>query len=101
MSGTIPTPVITPTPTPDPTPPPTVDPWAKPSISVIGLLIFAAGYTIAYLTRDTIVMTMFAGAAIAMGQQVIGYWLGSSSGSTTKDATIAAAATASKGPTIS
>jgi hypothetical protein len=98
MSGTIPTPVITPPAMPPDPPTPTVDPWAKPSISVIGLLIFAVGYTIAYLTRDTTVMTMFAGAAIAMGQQVIGYWLGSSSGSTNKDATIAAAATAPKGP---
>lgn len=95
MSGTIPTPA-------DPTPPPVVDntdPWAKPSISVIGLLIFAVGYMIAYLTKDGTVMTMFAGAAIAMGQQVIGYWLGSSAGSTKKDATIAAAAVATKGPT--
>lgn len=98
MSGTIPTPVITP-PVPPPDPPaPTVDPWAKPSISVIGLLIFAVGYSIAYLTHDDTMMKMFGGAAIAMGQQVIGYWLGSSAGSTNKDATIAAAATAQKGP---
>ena len=96
MSGTIPTPVVTPP--ADPTLS-TVDPWAKPSISVIGLLIFAIGYGIAYLMRDATVMTMFAGAAIAMGQQVIGYWLGSSSSSANKDATIAAAAVAPKPPT--
>ncbi len=56
-------------------------------------MIFAAGYGAAYLTGDSTVQTMYAGAAIAMGQQVIGYWLGSSAGSTKKDATIAAAAT--------
>ena len=76
-----------------PTPTAPAEPiWAKPSVSVIGLSIFAIGYLIAFLMRDATVQTMFAGAAIAMGQQVIGYWLGSSAGSTKKDATIAAAA---------
>lgn len=65
--------------------------WAKPSVSVITLLIFAAGYAIAWLAHDSTVMTLYAGASIAMGQQVIGYWLGSSAGSTKKDATIAQA----------
>jgi hypothetical protein len=98
MSGTIPTPA------PDPVPQPVTDAtpesvWAKPTVSVVGLLIFVIGYGISFLTKDATVQTMFAGAAIAMGQQVIGYWLGSSAGSTKKDATIAAAAVASKGPT--
>jgi hypothetical protein len=93
MSATAPTPI--PTPPPDPATPESV--WAKPSISVIGLGIFAIGYALAFLTHDTTVQTMFAGAAIAMGQQVVGYWLGSSAGSTRKDATIAAAAVATKG----
>ncbi len=77
-------------PAPDPTP---ESIWAKPAVSIVGLMIFAAGYGVAYLTGDSTVQTMYAGAAIAMGQQVIGYWLGSSAGSTKKDATIAAAAT--------
>jgi hypothetical protein len=59
-------------------------------VSVIGLSIFAIGYGIAAAMHDSTVQTMFAGAAIAMGQQVIGYWLGSSAGSTRKDAAIAA-----------
>jgi hypothetical protein len=80
-----------PAPTPEPTP---ESIWAKPAISVIGLTIFAAGYGLAWLTHDATVQTMYAGAAIAMGQQVIGYWLGSSAGSARKDATIAAAAIA-------
>lgn len=82
----------------EPQPPPTADAptsesiWAKPVVSVVGLSIFALGYYLAFVMKDTTVQTMFAGAAIAMGQQVIGYWLGSSAGSTKKDATIAAAA---------
>jgi VIT1/CCC1 family predicted Fe2+/Mn2+ transporter len=72
--------------------------WAKPAVSVCGLAIFAIGYGFAWLTKDATVQTMFAGAAIAMGQQVIGYWLGSSAGSNKKDATIAAAAFAAPAP---
>ena len=80
-------------------PPPPVEPlWAKPSISVVGLAIFAIGYGIAFVMKDATVQTMYAGAAIAMGQQVIGYWLGSSAGSTKKDATIASQAAAAAPP---
>lgn len=74
-----------------PVPPPSEPTWAKPSVSVIGLAIFAIGYGIAWITHDATVQTMYAGAAIAMGQQVIGFWLGSSAGSAKKDAMIAAA----------
>ena len=63
--------------------------WAKPSVSVVGLVIFALGYGISFVMKDSTVQTMYAGAAIAMGQQVIGYWLGSSAGSAKKDETIA------------
>lgn len=87
---------------PPPAAPPSSEPsWAKPSVSVIGLIIFFGGYVIAWLTKDSTVMTMFAGAAIAMGQQVVGYWLGSSAGSTKKDATIAAAAGVNVVPPLS
>jgi hypothetical protein len=65
---------------------------------VIGLLIFAFGYGVALVMKDATVQTMFAGAAIAMGQQVIGFWLGSSAGSARKDATIAVAATLKASP---
>jgi hypothetical protein len=79
----------------EPVPPATAEPvWAKPSISVIGLLIFAIGYAIAFVVKDSTVQTMYAGAAIAIGQQIIGYWIGSSAGSTKKDQTIAAHAEA-------
>lgn len=90
-------PPIPPAPPPDPAPPVAVPPpssvepiWAKPSVSMVGLGIFVAGYIIAFMTRDATVQTMFAGAAIAMGQQVIGYWLGSSSGSAKKSEQMAA-----------
>lgn len=69
-------------------------PWARPSISIIGLAIFGIGYAIAFFTHDASALLLFAGAAISFGQQVIGYWIGSSSSSARKDATIAAAATA-------
>jgi len=84
-----------PTAPPDPTP---ESIWAKPVVSVVGMAIFGMGYLIAFATADQGSLGLFAGAAIVIGSNVVNYWLGSSAGSTKKDATMAALATSKGSP---
>lgn len=79
-------PTVDPLPVPEHPPEPA---YAKPSISVVTLLIFVVVYAGAWVAKDNNTLVLMAGAIIAMAQQVIGYWLGSSAGSTAKSATIA------------
>ena len=77
----------TPVPPVPPIPPPATsgEPiWAKPSISVFALGIFLVAFVVAYWSKDNTSLSMMMGAAIAMAQQVVNYWMGSSSGSTKK-----------------
>lgn len=63
--------------------------WAKPSVSIYALSIFVVAFGIAYLSKDATSLSMMMGAAIAMAQQVVNYWMGSSSGSAKKTELIA------------
>lgn len=56
--------------------------WAKTVISAMALLIFAAAFVIAYLTKTG--LELMQGAAVTMGGAVVNYWLGSSAGSDKK-----------------
>lgn len=58
--------------------------WAKPGVSVYAMTIFLIAFGIAYLSKDATSLSMMMGAAIAMSQQVVNYWMGSSSGSAKK-----------------
>jgi hypothetical protein len=72
--------------------------WAKPAISVFALGIFVVAYLIAFLSKDSQSLLLMSGAVIGMAQQVVGYWVGSSSGSTAKTAQIVAQAPKAPAP---
>jgi hypothetical protein len=76
----------------------TEPPWAKTAISIFALGIFLAAFGIAYLAKDNTDLTMMMGAAISMATSVVGYWIGSSSGSDKKTAILAAPVTQSHVP---
>lgn len=79
-------------PTVDPMPAPEHPPepaYAKPSISMVILLIFMVVYAGAWFAKDSTTLVLMSGAIIALAQQVSGYWLGSSAGSAAKSAIIA------------
>ena len=71
--------------------------WAKPSIAIFALGIFSAAYIVAFLSNNTSILLLMSGAVIGLAQQVVGYYFGSSSGSTAKTAQLVAQAP--KGPT--
>lgn len=64
--------------------------WAKPGVSVYAMTIFLVAFGVAYMSKDSSSLTMMMGATIAMAQQVVNYWMGSSSGSSKKTDVIAA-----------
>lgn len=66
--------------------------WAKPSISIFALALFLVAFVVAKLTNDNTSVAMLSGAAISMAQSVVGYYLGSSSGSADKSHVISAIA---------
>lgn len=108
-----PTPAPVPTPNPAPTPaavekqvatlaasaantvlnaPPGTEPnWAKPATSILILVIFCVLVAVSYFTGDKTSFTLLCGVGASMAQQVVGYYLGSSSGSAHKTALLAAA----------
>lgn len=65
--------------------------WAKPAVSILTLVIFTALVVVAWVNKDQTSFNLLCGAAIAMAQSVVGYYLGSSSGSAEKTALLAAA----------
>ena len=64
----------------------------KAAVSVFTLILFLGLVIVAYVNKDQTSFNLLCGAGIAMAQSVVGYWLGSSSGSARKDAVIAASA---------
>ncbi len=89
-----------PTPTP-PTPaiPPPAEPfWVKPSIGIFSFVIFGAGLVVTWKYNQTAAFNLLIGAAIANVTTVIGYYFGSSSGSTHKTALLAALRPTEPGP---
>jgi hypothetical protein len=67
-------------------------------VSVVVLSIFLAAIIIAWWTKDSSLQILL-GMAGTNAATAVGYWLGSSSGSKTKDATIAAQAVPQPGTT--
>ena len=61
-------------------------------VSIVVLGIFLAALVIAWWTKDS-AMPLLLGMAGSNAATAVGYWLGSSSGSKAKDATIAAQGT--------
>lgn len=68
----------------------TVSTWGQISVSSIALLTFAGCLIVSFLLKDSQMELLVVGAAVANATTVVNYWLGSSSGSKGKDATIAA-----------
>lgn len=63
---------------------------SKLAVSIAAQVVFFACLGIAYWTKDSNAISLLVGAAVANSTTVVNYWLGSSSGSSAKDATIAA-----------
>ena len=64
--------------------------WAKPSIGVYSLTLFAACLGVAWWLKSDTAFNLMIGAVIANANTVVQFYFGSSSGSQKKDATIAA-----------
>ena len=64
--------------------------WGQIAVSILSLTIFVVTLIVALRLGNENMLLMLVGAAIAMAQTVVSYWLGSSSGSAKKDETIAA-----------
>jgi uncharacterized membrane protein YdjX (TVP38/TMEM64 family) len=72
-------------------PPPVSAPiaWGPVIVSVLAMAIFTAAIGVAWVTKDSSLGTLL-GMAGSYAGTVVGYWLGSSSGSRSKDVLIAA-----------
>ena len=88
MSGSIPPAPSATTPS-GPTAASRVADWGPVAVSIIVLLVFLAAIVVAWLTKDPS-LGILLGMAGANAGTAVGFWLGSSSGSQKKDATIAA-----------
>lgn len=64
--------------------------WGQISVSILSLTIFVVTLVVALRLGNENMLLMLVGAAIAMANTVVAYWLGSSSGSAKKDDVIAA-----------
>lgn len=69
---------------PAPPPPPSEPIWAKPSIGIYSLTLFAAGLLVAWVAKNETAFNLMIGAVISNATTVFGYYFGSSSGSTKK-----------------
>jgi hypothetical protein len=58
--------------------------WSKLAVSVLVLFIYVAAFVIAYKSDDKTSLQLMMGSTIGAFTSVIGYWLGSSSGSDRK-----------------
>lgn len=71
--------------------------WGPVSVSILAEVIFFAAIGVAWWTKDPS-LPLLLGAASANATTVVSYWLGSSSGSKGKDATIAQISSAATAP---
>lgn len=72
------------------TPPSSEPTWAKPSIGVYTLSLFAGCLALAVVTKNELMGSLIVGAVIAKFSTVVDYYFGSSSGSTKKTDLMAA-----------
>ena len=71
-------------------PTPTSEPfWAKPSIGIFSLVLFALALGVVWWAKQEAAFNLLIGAVISNTTTVIGYYFGSSSGSAQKTAMIA------------
>lgn len=59
--------------------------WGAIIVSVVALVTFTGALIVAFFLRDSGLLNLTVGAAIANGTTAVGYWLGSSAGSAKKD----------------
>lgn len=59
------------------------------SVSVMSLVVFMVALGISYWTKNDTAMNLMVGAVITNATTVVNYWLGSSQGSSSKDAALA------------
>lgn len=64
--------------------------WAKPSVAIYSLSLFLACLVVALVTKNEQAQLLLIGAVIPMGNTILGYYFGSSSGSTKKTDLMAA-----------
>lgn len=64
--------------------------WGAPLISMFTLVIFLVALVIAYIMKNETLVTAMLGVAAANATTVVNFWLGSSSGSHSKDVMISA-----------
>jgi hypothetical protein len=72
--------------------------WAKPAVAIFSIVVFVGMMVVAYLTKDQSMIMLLGGSAISMATTAVSYYLGSSSGSAQKNATIAASMPAPVAP---
>ncbi len=91
MSATTTTPPPAPTPA---VPAPVTSGWGATVISVTGMAIYLAAIGVAYLKGNDTLLTALCGVAATNATTIVGFWVGSSSGSQKKDDNLAIAAAA-------
>lgn len=69
--------------------------WGAIIVSIVSLVTFTGALIVAFVVKDEGLLNLTVGAAIANATTAVGYWLGSSSSSASKDRLIANG----KGPT--
>jgi hypothetical protein len=75
----------------------TVSAWGSIIVSVVALATFTGALVVSFFFKDSGLLNLTVGAAIANATTAVGFWLGSSSGSQKKDDVIGAALASSPG----
>jgi hypothetical protein len=75
--------------------PKTASVWGAVIVSIVTLLTFTGALVVSFFFKDSGLLNLTVGAAIANATTAVGFWLGSSSGSQKKDDVIGAALGAS------
>ena len=71
--------------------------WGAIIVSIVTLLTFTGALVVSFFFKDSGLLNLTVGAAIANATTAVGFWLGSSSGSQKKDDVIGTALGASAG----
>jgi hypothetical protein len=79
--------------TPAPTTASAASEWGAIIISMTVMVTFTGSLVVSFFFKDSGLLNLTVGAAIANATTAVGFWLGSSRGSQTKDAALATAAT--------
>jgi hypothetical protein len=72
--------------------------WGSVIVSAVTLLTFTGALVVSFFFKDSGLLNLTVGAAIANGTTAVGFWLGSSSGSQKKDDVIGATLTGRTSP---